>query len=304
MKSFRSKESRHGKKRKLDTTNTCKLDTTNTFTVLKWDLNVQCNFGSLVSDILVQILSYLDIPNQFNGATVNRHWRVVFRSSLVRLNVNGDALGRRFKDTNLFECVSAFGSLQSLSLAGCKWISSNGLAYLITLTNLNSLDLSDCDQFTLIGFKSIVQLTKLHTLSLDHAFKRTTNGYGIASAPISLRAQTLGHFLPHFTNLTYLSLRDWDFKDSYHRSCLGFEALQQLTNLTSLNLSNWGVGTGEKDLPLLTTLTNLVSLELNHCNIKGRMLHCLTSLKKLRFLDITELTHHVSVFLSSYERIQ
>jgi choice-of-anchor C domain-containing protein len=184
------------------------------------------------------------------------------------------------------EIFNSLGTLQHLTLNGCRHLTDAGLVHLCGLIGLKGLGLERTN-LTDAGLANLSGLTGLSYLSL--------NWTRVGDAGL--------RHLSALTNLEVLYLCDTNTADAGLRSLKGMSKLQwldlrgtqvtdaglaHLSNLSQLRLlSLHGIRMTDAGVPPLTELPNLEVLTLSQTQVTDAGLLPLTKLPKLKDLDLT-----------------
>lgn len=195
-------------------------------------------------------------------------------------------LSNCFMTDKAFEHIAKMSQLRSLSVAGCKNISLQGLEYLINMPNLKNLDLSNFSHLS--GHALLIFSCRLNIESLDLSF------ISLSKAPLNEKLSQLRQlklqnchpisdevmaFIARHPNLEHLYLNGSTITEE------GLKHIAELTSLKILNLS--GCKTlNAKGLKILSSLTELVSLSLRNCMAIDDQEFCHLNFQQLEMLDL------------------
>jgi hypothetical protein len=195
-------------------------------------------------------------------------------------------------NNNALSNISSLINLNKLKLDGCRYISDEGFSYLSSLTKITELGLSELSfgqQITNEGFSHLSSLVNI--TSLDLFSSGITNLIPISKL-VKINCLSIaccdiaGNGVSHLSSLTNISKLDMSH-DSLSNQDLSY--ISPLTSIQILEIVNCELLTGY-GLWYLSTLTNMTVLkiifEVSECNILNDELFALSSLRQLISLDL------------------
>ena len=246
-----------------------------------------------LTDNCLHFLSKLNNISKFNIISTRISTQGLLYISTIMKNLKQFLCSHLIDDTSMLH-ISYFNNLTSLDiLAGHSnsFISQNSFTNLFLLTQLSKLYLSTTKTITDQSFSNIANLTNLKDLQLNCLPNITDFGISYLAKLKNLELLIINKFrnitgdsLSSIALLTKLtSLKISNCNNIYD---IGLSQLEVLTNLSHLDLH--GTSVSDNGLFYLKKLVNLTALDLQLCPlIMGDGFYSLSSLKKLKFLDLS-----------------